>query len=214
MKIKKGDNVLVISGKEKGKTGRILVVNREKSRAIVSGLNIVHRSVKPRSAEEKGGIKKQEGTIHASNLQVICGECNKATRIAHKFEGDKKFRVCKKCGASLDKDQTVKKETKKATAKKPAAKTASASTKKESAKTSTTATKKTTTTTKSAEKKSASTNKTTTKTTAKKTASTTAKKSASTTAKKTASTATKSVTKKAPAKTASKNTSVRKAGSK
>lgn len=114
--IKRDDNVLVIAGKEKGKTGKVLVVNPATDRAIVSGLNIISRSTKPRQAGEKGGIVKKEGTIHTSNLQVICELCNKATRISHKFEDGKKYRVCKKCGASLDK--AVKKDTKKPAAKK------------------------------------------------------------------------------------------------
>ncbi len=128
--IKKGDNVLVISGKEKGKTGKVLIVNTDKNRAIVSGLNIVARSTKPKKGGEKGAIKKQEGTIDVSNLQIVCEQCNKATRVAHNLEGEKKIRVCKKCGASLDK--AMKKEIKKTTVKK--SKTEAAPVKKETAK--------------------------------------------------------------------------------
>lgn len=176
IKIKKGDNVLVLAGKEKGKTGKVLVVNPNKNRVIVAGLNIVARATKPKKAGEQGGIKKKENPIHISNLQVVCDACGKATRVAYNTEGEKKFRMCKKCGATLDK--AVKREVKKAAPKKDASKPAA---------------KKTTTAAKKADES---------KTDAKKPA---AKKPASSTS---------GVTKKAPAKVANKNTSVRKTGSK
>lgn len=148
MNIKRNDNVVVLAGKDKGKTGKVLVVNPSDNSAVVQGVNIVCKNQKPRKAGEKGGIMKREGKIDASNLQIVCPACGKATRVAHDMEGDKKFRKCKKCGASLDKvvakkevKKTVSKETKtvKASASKPAKKVASKSI------TSATAEKKTTT---------------------------------------------------------------------
>ena len=157
LNVKKGDTVLVIAGKDKGKSGKVLTAIPSSNAVIVSGVNITSKHKKPRNAQDKGGIVKAESKIDASNVQIICPVCGKATRIAYTTEGTKKVRTCKKCGANLDK--TVKKakaekEVKevKAEPKKTAAKTTTKST----------ATKKTTT-------KSATTKKTATKTAAKKT---------------------------------------------
>lgn len=113
--VKKGDNVVVIAGKDKGKTGKVNLVNPDDKRVVVEGVNLISRHTKPRNAQEKGGIVKKEGTIDISNVQVICASCNKATRVAHTFVDNKKLRVCKHCGASLDAE---KKAVKKAPAKK------------------------------------------------------------------------------------------------
>lgn len=120
MKIKKGDQAVVISGKEKGKKGKVTVVNPEDNKVIIENVNIVSKHKKPRSAQDKGGIMKMAAPIEASNVMIICPSCGKATRVAHKVIDGEKARVCKKCGASLDKDMSraVKKETKKSTAKK------------------------------------------------------------------------------------------------
>lgn len=129
MNIKRNDNVVVLAGKDKGKTGKVLVVNPSDNSAVVQGVNIVCKNQKPRKAGDKGGIMKREGKVDASNLQVICPTCGKATRIAHGEENGKKFRQCKKCGASLDKvvakkevKKTASKEATKATAPKKEAK--------------------------------------------------------------------------------------------
>lgn len=143
-----GDNVLVIAGKDKGKSGKIVKANPSDNTVVVSGVNIISKHKKPRSAEDKGGIKKMEGKIDASNVQIICPECKKATRVAHGFEGDKKYRQCKKCGASLDK-AAAKKDTKKAATKSTAKATEAKTTK-------TTATKKASTTKKSTAKSESS----------------------------------------------------------
>lgn len=145
--IKKGDNVVVIAGKDKNKTGNIISANPTDNTVVVAGVNMISKHQKPRKAGEKGGIVKREGKIDASNVQIICPVCNKATRVAHKLDGDNKLRVCKKCGESLD-SKPAKKETTKAvkeTAKKSTTKTAE---KKETASKTTakkTAVKKTTT---------------------------------------------------------------------
>lgn len=106
--VKKGDNVLVLAGKDAGKSGEVLEVNREDGRVIVANVNIQSHHKKPRSKDDKGGIIKSEGAIDISNVQVICPVCKKATRVAHSVEGDTKARICKKCGASLDVVKTKK----------------------------------------------------------------------------------------------------------
>ena len=108
LSVKKGDNVLVIAGKDAGKTGEILEVNREAGRVVVAGVNIQAHHKKPRSKDDKGGIIKSEGAIDASNVQVVCSVCKKATRVAHKEVDGKNVRICKKCGAVLDTKKAVK----------------------------------------------------------------------------------------------------------
>lgn len=106
LSVKKGDNVLVITGKDSGKTGEILEVKDGK--VVVAGVNIQTRHKKPRSKDDKGGIIKTEGAIDASNVQVVCPVCKKATRVAHTEVDGKMVRVCKKCGAVLDTKKAVK----------------------------------------------------------------------------------------------------------
>lgn len=115
MKIKKGDSVVVTAGKDKGKKGKVLEVSPKTSKIVVENVNIVTKHKKPRSAQDKGGIIKQTNPIESSNVMIICSTCEKATRVAHKEVDGKKVRICKKCGASLDKEfvKAVKKETKK-----------------------------------------------------------------------------------------------------
>lgn len=111
--VKKGDNVLVIAGKDKGKSGKVLTAIPADNAVVVSDVNIIAKHKKPRNAQDKGGIIRKENKIDASNVLVICPECGKATRVSYAFEGEKKFRKCKKCGASLDKAVATKKEVKK-----------------------------------------------------------------------------------------------------
>ena len=82
MNVRKGDNVMVIAGKDKGKAGKVLAVRPETGRIYVEGVNIVSKSKKPRNAQDKGGILKQEGAIDASNVMHICGECGGVVRVA------------------------------------------------------------------------------------------------------------------------------------
>ena len=114
LSVKKGDNVLVLTGKDAGKTGEILEVNREDGRVVVAGVNIQAHHKKPRSKDDKGGIIKSEGAIDVSNVQVVCPVCKKATRVAHKEVEGKSVRVCKKCGAILDSAKKAAKSSKKA----------------------------------------------------------------------------------------------------
>ena len=102
LSVKKGDNVLVLTGKDAGKTGEILEVNKETGKVVVAGVNIQAHHKKPRSKDDKGGIIKTEGAIDVSNVQVVCPVCKKAVRVAHRIEDGKNVRVCKVCGASLE----------------------------------------------------------------------------------------------------------------
>ena len=103
MNIKKGDNVVVLVGKDNGKTGEVLECFPQESKVTVKGMNMISKHKKPRSAQDKGGIIRKEGKIDVSDVMIICPVCGKATRVAHKEnEKGEKVRVCKKCGASLD----------------------------------------------------------------------------------------------------------------
>ena len=115
MTVKKGDNVVVIAGKEKGKTGKVLEVFPKDNRVLVDGVNIVTKHKKARTQQDQSAIIKKTAPIDASNVMVVCSVCGKATRIAHKEIDGKKVRVCKKCSASLDKEyvKQTKKEAKK-----------------------------------------------------------------------------------------------------
>ena len=101
MNIKKGDTVVVLSGKDKGKQGKVLGTVPGSREVVVEGINMVTCHVKPRRQGEQGGTMKREAAIAACKVQVVCPKCGKATRVAHKIEGDKKTRVCKHCGAEL-----------------------------------------------------------------------------------------------------------------
>lgn len=101
--VRVGDTVLILAGNYKGKKGKIIAVNAEKNTCKVEGVNIVTKHKKMRKQGEKSELKKMEGSIDISNVQIICGKCSKATRVGHKIEGDVKHRVCKKCGNVLDK---------------------------------------------------------------------------------------------------------------
>ena len=100
--IKKDDLVVVLSGKDKGKQGKVLSVMPKDRKVIVEGVNIATRHVKPRKQGEEGGIVKKEAPLYACKVQRVCPKCNKPTRPAHKLLADgKKVSVCKKCGAEI-----------------------------------------------------------------------------------------------------------------
>ena len=103
--IRKNDNVLVVTGKDRGKRGRVLKVLPEKNRVIVEGVNIIKRHTKPNPGRQiKGGLVEREAPLHASNVQIVCPECGKATRIRRKILGDgRKVRICRKCEGVVDK---------------------------------------------------------------------------------------------------------------
>lgn len=98
--VKTGDKVMVISGKDKGKTGKVLEVSPKEGKVIVEGLNIVTKHMKPRRMGESGGIVKAEGALYSSKVMPVCPKCGKPTRVGHAVEDGKKLRVCKhaKCG--------------------------------------------------------------------------------------------------------------------
>ena len=101
MRIKKGDNVSVLSGNDKGKTGEVLEVMPKADKIVVKGVNIRKKHVKPRKAGEEGGIISVECAIPSSKVNVVCPKCGKVTKIGYTMEKDEKVRVCKKCGAKL-----------------------------------------------------------------------------------------------------------------
>ena len=103
MHVKTGDKVVVLSGKDKGKKGKVLSVGISKRTVIVEGVNMVTKHTKPRRAGETGGIISQEAPLYASKVMHICDKCGKATRIGYKILGDgKKSRYCKNCLEILD----------------------------------------------------------------------------------------------------------------
>ena len=101
MSIKKGDNVKVLSGKDRGKTGTVLRALPAEGKVVVEGVAVVKKAMKPTAQNQQGGIVSQEAAIDASNVMLICPKCGQATRVGHKKDGKNKQRVCKKCGAEF-----------------------------------------------------------------------------------------------------------------
>lgn len=101
MKIRKGDNVQIISGKDRGKTGIVEKVFASENKVLISGINIVKKHVKKRSEREPGGIIEKAMPIDASNVMLLCPKCGLRTRIEYKGTGKGKTRVCKKCGTEV-----------------------------------------------------------------------------------------------------------------
>ena len=108
MNIKKGDNVIMLAGKDRAKTGKILSVAEvigkgglTRFRVVVEGLNTIKKHQRARKQGQKGQILTKERAIDASNVQIVCPKCGKATRVGHQLVADKKIRVCKKCNAEL-----------------------------------------------------------------------------------------------------------------
>ena len=102
LSIKSGDTVVVLSGKDKGKQGKVMSVMPDAGKVIVEKVNVVSRHTKPRRQGEQGGILQKEAPIYACKVQRVCPKCDKPTRPAHKLLADgKKVRVCKKCGAEI-----------------------------------------------------------------------------------------------------------------
>ncbi len=117
MKVKKNDTVLILTGKDAGKTGKIIEAIPSQGKVKVEGVNVQKKSKKARSAKETSAIVEQIGAIDVSNVQVVCPACSKATRVAMTIVDGKKARTCKKCGASLDVTKEAKAVAKKATKK-------------------------------------------------------------------------------------------------
>ncbi len=99
-KIRKDDTVEIIAGKDKGKRGNVVRVIRDKGRVIVGGANLVKKAMKKRSQQDQGGIAEIEAPLNISNVMIVCKKCG-PTRIGYKIDGEKKIRVCRKCGEAL-----------------------------------------------------------------------------------------------------------------
>lgn len=101
--VKKGDEVIVINGKNRGKKGKVMDVSPKEGKVIVEGVNMVTKHVKPRQMGEPGGLIKAESALYANKVQLICPKCGKPTRVGHAVgKNDKKVRVCKKCNAQFE----------------------------------------------------------------------------------------------------------------
>jgi len=105
MKVKKGDQILIISGKDKGKKAKVLEVLKSSGRITAEGVNMRKKHVRPKKSGEKGQVVQFPAPISASNAKIICKSCGKAVRVGYKFEisgtKKKKIRVCKKCGQEI-----------------------------------------------------------------------------------------------------------------
>ena len=101
MKIKKGDKVLVISGKNKGKKGKILRAFPKERKILIEGVNLMKKHQKPKKTGQKGQIIEKPAPIDVSNVKMICPKCSKAVRLGYKIVNDKKYRICKKCNKQI-----------------------------------------------------------------------------------------------------------------
>ena len=105
LKVKKGDNVYILAGEDKGKTGKVLNVDLKKSRVVVEGVSVATKHKKPKPPQDQGGIVHIETPIDVSNVMVICTSCKKPSKLAIKVEGEgknkEKVRMCKKCGSEI-----------------------------------------------------------------------------------------------------------------
>ena len=103
--IRRNDNVVVITGKDRGKRGRVLKVVPATNRLVVEGVNFIKRHTRPNPQRQiKGGVVEREASLHASNVQLVCPECGKPTRLGHKVLSDgRKVRICRKCEGVVDK---------------------------------------------------------------------------------------------------------------
>ena len=102
MNIKKGDNVKIISGNDKGKQGKVIAVIPFDNRIVVEGMNLKKKHMRPRKQNQKGEIVHIPGAFQASRAMVVCSKCSKATRVQHAFDDSgKKIRTCRACGSAL-----------------------------------------------------------------------------------------------------------------
>ena len=101
MKIKKGDQVLITSGKDRGRKGKVLETFPGQNRLVAEGINMKKKHVRPKKSGEKGQIVRFPAPLHISNVKLICRNCGKPTRIGFKIVNKKKYRICKKCGQAI-----------------------------------------------------------------------------------------------------------------
>ncbi|RME58255.1 50S ribosomal protein L24 [Candidatus Parcubacteria bacterium] len=102
MKIKKGDKVKVLTGKDRGKVGSVIRVFPRERKVIVEDVNVHNKRVRPKRSHEKGEIVAVPRPIDSSNVALMCGSCGSASRVGYRYEGEKKVRHCKKCGAPIE----------------------------------------------------------------------------------------------------------------
>ena len=103
MQVRKNDSVMVIAGKERGKTGKILRVLPDKGAVLIERINLIKRHSRPRGPQQPGGIVEKEAPMEASNIMIMCDKCNAPVRIGRKILADgEKIRVCRRCGEALD----------------------------------------------------------------------------------------------------------------
>ena len=100
-KIRKNDTVQVLAGKDKGKRGSVVRILSKKDAVIVSGVNLVKKAMKKRSQQDQGGIVEIEAPLNISNVGIVCNKCGRPVKVGYKVDGDKKVRVCRKCGETL-----------------------------------------------------------------------------------------------------------------
>jgi len=103
MTIRKGDRVRVIAGKDKGKEGKVLRSVPEKQRVVVENVHMINKHTRPSQKNQQGGIIEMEGTIHVSNVMLVCPNCSQPTRVGRRREDGVRTRVCKSCGKDIDK---------------------------------------------------------------------------------------------------------------
>ena len=101
MNIKKNDTVVVLSGKDKGTKGKVLVAMPAENKVVVENVNVATCHTKPRRQGETGGIVKKETPIRTCKVALFCSKCGKGVRVGHKIDGDKKVRICRKCGTEI-----------------------------------------------------------------------------------------------------------------
>ncbi len=101
MRIKKGDTVLIISGKDRGRKGKVIEAFPKQGRLVIEGINLRKKHMKPKKSGEKGQIVETPAPLNASDIKLICSKCGKAVRTGYKLKGKKKYRICKKCKQAL-----------------------------------------------------------------------------------------------------------------
>lgn len=101
MKIKKGDNVLVIAGKDRGRKGKVIRALPKEAKVVIEGMNLQKKHVRPKKQGEKGQVISMPSAVSVSTVKIVCTKCGKAVRAGYKVENGKKSRVCKNCGAEI-----------------------------------------------------------------------------------------------------------------
>ena len=101
MNIKKDDKVIVLSGKDKGKQGKVLIADPKAMKVVVEGVNVATKHQKPQRQGQDGGIMKVETPVYVSKVQLLCPKCGAGRRVGYKYVADKKLRICRKCGEEI-----------------------------------------------------------------------------------------------------------------